>query len=435
MPEKSSDKGAPTRAQAARAVAAVLEGRSMDAALATAQEKISAPADRALVAAMTFGVIREWRFLDALAARMWKRPPPPLAQALVLVGLYQLRAMRVPPHAAVHATVAATNALRMPKLRGMVNALLRRYQRDQAKLEAGLKPLAGVQTSHPDWLLTALQADWPKQWQSVLTENNCPAPMVLRVNTRKITRDAYIQRLLYVGLNATPHAAAPQALCLESPVPVESLPGFAEGQVSVQDTAAQLAAPLLNVAPGMRVLDACAAPGGKAAHILELSDCNLLALDIDEARVGLVQETFKRLGVAGTARCADASQPEPWWDGKPFDRILVDAPCTGTGVIRRHPDIKWLRREADVAAMAKRQRALLNALWPLLAPNGLLVYATCSTLRAGGASTVADFVRKADAVTCETINSDWGTAETVGRRIRPGQDGMDGFYYACLRKR
>lgn len=406
----------------------------MDAALAAAQTKLAEPADRALVAAMTFGVMREWRLLDTLAARMWKRPPPALVQALILVGLYQLRSMRVPPHAAVHATVAATNALRVPKMRGMVNALLRRYQRDQAKLVAALGTAPGVHTSHPDWLVAALQADWPQQWQNLLTENNRPAPMVLRVNTRKITRDAYLQRLLYAGLNATPHSVAPQALCLEQPVPVESLPGFTEGQISVQDAAAQLAAPLLSTPPGSRVLDACAAPGGKAAHILELSDCELLALDIDAARVSLVEQTFQRLGVAGTARCADASQPQQWWDGKPFDRILIDAPCTGTGVIRRHPDIKWLRRKSDVATTAARQRALLDALWPLLAPGGVLLYATCSTLRAEGASVVANWVPKADAANSTTIDAEWGTAETVGRRIRPGEDAMDGFYYARLKR-
>lgn len=414
----------------------------MDAALAEAQSKIKNPADRALVAALAFGVTREWRLLDALAARMWKKAPPPLAQALILVGLYQLRSMRVPPHAAVHATVAATNALRMPKMRGMVNALLRRFQRDQAKLEAGLKSTPALHTSHPDWFVDALKKDWPEQWQAILAENNQPAPMVLRVNTRLISRDKYLQRLAHVDMAATPCVSAPQALQLEEPAPVESLPGFNEGQVSVQDAAAQLAAPLLDIQPGMRVLDACAAPGGKTAHCLELvnskvdskAECELFALDIDDHRLQLVEDNCKRLQLTATTRCADAGQVKDWWDGQAFDRILIDAPCTGTGVIRRHPDIKWLRRHTDVAALAKRQRELLDSLWPTLAPGGILLYATCSVLADEGARVVGPFLQDTDDAQEKSIDADWGHAESVGRRIAPGEQAMDGFYYARLVK-
>lgn len=406
----------------------------MDAALAEAQSQISNPADRALIAALTFGVTREWRLLAALAARMWKKAPPPLAQALILVGLYQLRSMRVPQHAAVHATVAATNALRIPKLRGMVNALLRRFQRDQAKLEAGLSASPALQTSHPDWLVAALEKDWSQHWQAILSANNQPAPMVLRVNPRQISREKYIQRLAHVGLQASMCEAAPQALRLHEPAPVEALPGFSDGQVSVQDTAAQLAAPLLDIQPGMRVLDACAAPGGKAAHCLELADCELLALDVDDHRLQRVEENFKRLKLAGTTRCADAGQVQDWWDSQPFDRILIDAPCTGTGVIRRHPDIKWLRRKTDVAALAQRQYALLAALWPTLAPGGLLLYATCSVLADEGARVVGAFMQAHSSSAEKPISGEWGCADTAGRRIAPGEQAMDGFYYARLVK-
>lgn len=407
----------------------------MDAALAEAQAKIRNPADRALLAAMAFGVVREWRVLDALAAGMWKKPPPPLAQALILVGLYQLRSMRVPPHAAVHATVAASNALRMPKLRGMVNALLRRFQRDRANLEGAVSSSPAMQTSHPDWLASALRKDWPEQWQQILEENNRPAPMVLRVNPRQISREKYLKRLAHAGLAATACEHAPMALQLSEPVTVDELPGFKDGQVSVQDAAAQLAAPLLDIQPGMRVLDACAAPGGKAAHCLELVDCEMLALDIDDQRLQLVEESFGRLRLTGTTRCADAAAVGDWWDGTPFDRILVDAPCTGTGVIRRHPDIKWLRRDRDVQALAARQRALLDSLWPVLAANGVLLYATCSTLRAEGTTQIKGFLSDNADAEDYPITADWGSAEAAGRRIAPGQDAMDGFYYARLPKR
>ena len=412
----------------------------MDVALAEAQSKLKNPADRALVAAITFGVIREWRLLDAIAAKMWKKAPVELAQALILVGIYQLRSMRVPPHAAVHATVAATNALRIPKMRGMVNALLRRFQRDQAELEANLKASVAIQTSHPDWLVGQIKADWPDlpgQWQAILAENNNPAPMVLRVNTRMISVEKYLKRLEHVGMQARVCKHAPSALQLSEPAGVDDLPGFSDGQISVQDGAAQLAAPLLDIQSGMRVLDACAAPGGKAAHCLELADCALLALDVDEQRLELVQESFKRLGLASdkaSTRCADASQVKDWWDGTTFDRILIDAPCTGTGVIRRHPDIKWLRRDTDVAALAERQTALLTALWPLLSPNGVLVYATCSTLQAEGGAQIEEFLGATADAKEEPITQTWGEAANVGRKIAPGQDDMDGFYYARLRK-
>lgn len=431
--------GAQLRAQAARAVLAVQEGRSLDVALAQAQAKTEHVGDRALIAAISFGVTREWRLLDTLASQMWKKTPPPIAQALILVGLYQLRSLRVPPHAAVHATVAATNALRIPKMRGMVNALLRRYQRDEDKLIKGLRNTPGITHSHPDWLVDALKKDWPDNantlnWQNILLQNNTPAPMVLRVNKRHNSREDYRAKLAEAGIAANAHELAPQALVLAEPVAVDQLPGFDQGWVSVQDAAAQLAAPLLDIQPGMRVLDACAAPGGKTGHCLELADCDMVALDSDDRRLELVEQTCERLGLAATTRCTDASETAAWWDGKAFDRILIDAPCTGTGVIRRHPDIKWLRRQRDVAALAARQRALLDALWPLLASGGVLVYATCSSLRAEGTTQIKGFLNDTPSAQAWPAASDWGNEEAAGRRIAPGQDGMDGFYYARLRK-
>jgi len=302
-------------------------------------------------------------------------------------------------------------------------------------LEAAADGSPAVRESYPDWLVERLRADWPDRWRELLAAGNRPAPMTLRVNRRRTTPDAYRESLDAAGIRVATHPFAPDALVLERPCPVEDLPGFGEGRVSVQDAAAQLAAPLLDAAPGMRVLDACAAPGGKAAHCLERTDCELLALDSDGERLAAVRETLERLGLSGEARHADATRPDDWWDGRPFDRILLDAPCTGTGVIRRHPDIKWLRRETDVAALAARQRALLDALWPLLASGGVLVYATCSVLRAEGTDTVAAFLADtADAVEAP-LEAEWGEAETAGRRIATGEADMDGFYYARLVRR
>jgi len=437
--------GARARALAARAVAEVRRGRSLDTVLPELQAGESGE-DRALVAALTYGVLRELRLLEAVAERLWRRPPKAPIRALTLVGLYQLRAMRVPAHAAVHATVAATAELGQARARGLVNALLRRYQRERQALEAGVTDALGTHYSHPDWLVDRLRTDWPSRWETVLAANNRPAPMTLRVNRRRISCEAYRERLAEASLTAQPAAFAPDGLVLDAPCPVERLPGFNDGDVSVQDAAAQLAAPLLDIRPGMRVLDACAAPGGKTAHCLETADCEVTAVDIDAERLERVGETLHRLRLSVPSPSAergerevkliqaDVTDPGAWWDGRPFDRILLDAPCTGTGVIRRHPDIKWLRREGDVTALAERQRALLDAIWPLLAPGGVLVYSTCSTLRAENAELVAGFLSVTPDADEQPILAEWGEPETVGRRIAAGEHTMDGFYYAKLHR-
>lgn len=423
--------GAEPRAAAARAIAAVARGNSLDAVLAAEQSALSSAPDRALAAALAYGVLRDRRLLESLADRLWRRPPKPFPAALILAGLHQLRAMRVPAHAAIHATVAAAE----PRMRGLVNAVLRCYQREAEKLEASLETVSAAEReSYPDWLVERLRRDWPDRWRELLAAGNRPAPMTLRVNRRQTDVAAYLDILAGTGIAAGRHAMVADALVLEQPCSIDDLPGFADGMVSVQDAAAQLAAPLLAPQSGQRVLDACAAPGGKAAHCLECIDCELLALDIDETRLAAVDETFSRLRLRGETRCADAARPGDWWDGKPFERILIDAPCTGTGVIRRHPDIKWLRRESDVAALAKRQRELLDALWPLLAPGGALVYATCSILRAEGADVVAGFLAETGDAEEIPIEAEWGEAESAGRRIPTGEANMDGFYYALLTK-
>ncbi len=426
--------GAPPRAAAARIVAAVMHsGHSLDDALA--RHRVDLPgADQALAAAMAYGVLREHRYLSALIAPLLSRAPQPLLHALLLTGVYQLRAMRMPAHAAVHATVAATKALGFAKARGMVNAVLRRYQREGERLAATIGESPGVSHSHPDWLVERIRKDWPQQWSEVLAANNQPAAMHLRVNQRITTRSAYLETLDNAGLEARPIPQAADGITLAAPVATRALPGFDTGQVSGQDGAAQLAVELLDVRDDQHVLDACAAPGNKTAHLLERSDAGVLALDIDPARLAVLDDNLQRLCLSAVLQAADAATPDNWWDGRRFDRILLDAPCSGTGVIRRHPDIKWLRRETDLVAAAVRQRALLDALWPLLADNGLLVYATCSILRAEGVDVARAFLDNTPGVQDVPIDAPWGQAEAVGRRIAPGEYGFDGFYYARFRR-
>jgi 16S rRNA (cytosine967-C5)-methyltransferase len=423
------------RGQAARVVAAVAGGASLSDALSAAARE-TVPGDAPLLKAIVYGVVRERRLLEWFASRLLQKPlkNEPELQALLLCGLYQLRSMRVAAHAAVGETVAATETLRKPWAKGLVNAVLRRFQREQAALEAAVPDNLALKLSYPDWLVTAIRRDWQGKADAVLAAGNVAGPMTLRVNRRRGDRDAYLQRLTEAGIAADAIPGVADAVRLIEARGVEDVPGFDAGLVSVQDASAQIAADLLDAQNGQRVLDACAAPGGKTAHLLERHDnLDLLALDSDGARLERIGENLNRLGLNATLRVADATTIESWWDGRRFDRILLDAPCSGTGVIRRHPDIKWLRRERDIANMATLQRRLLEALWRTLAPNGVLVYATCSILRAEGTEVVERFLAAtADAVEWP-IADDWGEAEQAGRRIAPG-DAFDGFYYARLRK-
>lgn len=417
---------------AARAVAGVInDGRSLDALLAgPAMDELSG-ADAALARLLAYGTLRTHRRLGALLAPRLKRRPQPVLDALLRVGLYQLEATRVPPHAAVHATVAATRTLGLAKARGLVNAVLRGHQRAPTVLEDEPRALA---YSYPDWLAERIATDWGDAAEHVLAAGNERAPMHVRVNRRRAARDSLLAEWQAAGLDAAPLVFCDEGATLAEPMPAEQLPGFAEGRVSIQDGAAQLATALVAPRDGERVLDACAAPGNKSAHLLEAADITLTALDIDAARLATLSATLERLGLAADTCVGDAGTPYDWWDGKSYDRILLDAPCSGTGVIRRHPDIKWLRREADIAAAARRQRMLLDTLWPLLAPGGRLVYATCSILAAEGDEVVSAFVAEQSDAALIPINTDWGHATPAGRRIAPGDDGFDGFYYTVLEK-
>ena len=420
------------RALAARALAPVLAAReSLSDTLPGALAQV-APQDRGLLQAIAFTTCRHALHYRALLAPLLQRPPQPLVEALLLSGLAQLRDLRIPDHAALSETVDAARELKQDRVTGLINAVLRRYLREKDELE--MRALAQAH-AHPDWLRQALARDWGAEAAAdLMAANNAEAALVLRANVRQGTRDDYLATLQADGIAARACDWSADGIRLDEPVgDVRALPGFAGGRVSVQDEAAQLCQPLLGARAGMRVLDACAAPGGKTAHLLEHADLDLLALDIDPARCARIDENLQRLQLTGArVVAADAAQPDKWWDGQAFDRILLDAPCTATGVIRRHPDIKLLRREADVAQTARTQAALLRALWPLLAPGGVLLYATCSVLKAENEQQVAAFLAATPDARERVIAQPWGEARPHGRQLFPGA--TDGFYLAVLEK-
>ncbi|MDO9371472.1 MAG: 16S rRNA (cytosine(967)-C(5))-methyltransferase RsmB [Gammaproteobacteria bacterium] len=429
------------RVVAARVLVQVLEQRkSLSEVLAPQLAHLSMPRERSLAQEICYGVLRWHLRLEAVLARLLRAPFKERDRdihCLLLAGLYQLIYLRLPAHAAVDATVDAAAALGKGWAKSVVNAVLRHYLRDSERLLAQADADECARLAHPAWLLELLKQAWPSEWQAIVAANNERAPMCLRVNLRRTTRAEYLARLQASGIAAHATLYSPQGVTLEQPTGVEGLPGFAAGEVSVQDEGAQLAAGLLAAQPGERVLDACSAPGGKACHILETGPAllELVALDNSAARLARVQENLDRLGLAATLLEGDAGAPQTWWDGRPFDRILLDAPCSGTGVIRRHPDIKWLRRATDIAAAAQTQQRLLRALWPLLKPGGVLLYAVCSVLPEEGGHQVRDFMAgqpdaRAEPLALPAISS--GGAE--GGTILTGSHGMDGFYYARLRK-
>lgn len=429
----ASSKGLSARAVATKAVLAVLAGQSLDDVFA--RMKGLSERDAGFAKTLAYGVLREHRTLSWMVKELLSKPQAEktAVHALLCVGLFQLRGLGTPPHAAVGETVNAAEELGEGKARGLVNAVLRRYLREAGGLEESLPRHPSIRLSYPDWLSAALTADWGDDAPWVLASGNERAPLTLRVNRRRISREAWLAKLPAAELEGALVPHAEDAVRLAEPVGVERIPGFAAGEVSVQDASAQLAVDLLALADGQRVLDACAAPGGKTAHILERAACTVTALDVDAARLARVEENLSRLGLQATVRAADAASPEAWWDGQPFDRILLDAPCSGTGVIRRHPDIKWLRRQGDIPRFAATQAKLLTALWPTLAEGGILVFATCSILRAEGEDVVRAFLAATPDARANPLDVSWGEAQGAGQRIAPGGD-FDGFYYAQLQK-
>ncbi|MDR7068302.1 16S rRNA (cytosine967-C5)-methyltransferase [Pseudoxanthomonas japonensis] len=426
--------GVAVRVLATRVVDAVMHrGRSLKAELATNLPRIEDVRDRALLEAMCFAVLRS-RARSEAALAAWMAKPLGHAdnelRALLHVGFAQLVVMELPPHAALSATVEAVRALGRPHQDKLVNALLRRAQRE------GL-PAVSADALWPAWLRKQVREDWPEQADAIFAASQREAPLWLRVNQRRGTRDAYRQRLADVGIAAEPVDGMADALVLDAPVATALLPGFAEGDVSIQDGAAQRVADLFrDLPPGARVLDMCAAPGGKTAHLLERDpSLQVLALDVDERRLQRVRETLERVGLGAQMRAADATDAASWWDGRLFDAVLLDAPCSATGIVRRQPDVLLHRRSEDVAALAALQARMLDAAWRVLRPGGLLVYTTCSILRVENALQVETFFRRhADAEPVPAAQA-WGLRDSAGAQRFPGEAMMDGFFYAGLRKR
>jgi 16S rRNA (cytosine967-C5)-methyltransferase len=427
-----------TRAYAARAVARVVtDRRYLDAALAEQRrEPAGESLDRALMQELSYGTLRWYHELRAIAELFLTRPLKTKdadLHALLLIGLYQLRRMRVADHAAVDATVEAVDVLGKPWAKRLINACLRASLRRDDRIHAAPAASEEMRFSHPAWLIAAVRRDHPLTWERLLEANNRRPPMCLRVHAGRIARADYLARLRERGVDAFAHPRVGSAVVLREALPVERLPGFDEGLVSVQDAAAQLAAPWLDAQPGERVLDACAAPGGKSAHILERSPtADVTALDVDPQRLERVRENLTRLGLDARLVAADATEPARWWDGRPYDRILVDAPCSATGVIRRHPDIKVRREAADLPKLLRTQSRLLDGVWPCLAPGGKLLYATCSIFAEENALQITRFLERRPDAAARPVEPGAGPE---GRQIATGDEDMDGFFYACLQKR
>ena len=397
------------------------------------------PRDKSLLQALCYGALRyHFRLKKLLQLQMSKplKTKDSDIESLLIVGLYQLLYMRTPGHAAVSEAVTATQALKKGWAKGLVNGVLRNCQRNLDTLQAQADTHYSSQYSHPDWLIKKLQQAWPEQWQDILEENNQHPPMTLRINAQHHTPESYQQQLLKLQIDSTPHPHSPSALTLAEPQDVTQLPGFAEGWFSVQDGAAQLAAPLLDAQAGERILDACAAPGGKSCHILERQPQlkELVAIDSDATRLARVEENLQRLKLSATLHCTDAGDPSSEWNGEQFERILLDAPCSATGVIRRHPDIKLLRKESDIDELARVQQHILEALWPLLKVGGRLLYATCSLLPKENSEQLSQFLASHPEAQEHIITANWGIRCTVGCQILTGEAGMDGFYYGCIEK-
>ncbi|NVZ20755.1 16S rRNA (cytosine(967)-C(5))-methyltransferase RsmB [Pseudomonas costantinii] len=427
------------RLAAAKALAAVLNGKaSLNSSLPTQLDKVE-DRDRGFTQDLAFGTARWQPRLSALAAKLLQKPFKAAdadVEALLLVGLYQLLYTRVPAHAAIGETVGCADKLKKPWAKALLNAVLRRAQRESEALLAELEHDPVVRTAHPRWLQKSLKAFWPEQWEAICAANNAHPPMILRVNRRHHSRDAYLQLLTDAGINATPCVYSIDGIVLEAATDVRSLPGFAEGWISVQDEAAQLAADLLDLAPGQRVLDACCAPGGKTCHILEVEKdlAGVVAVDLEAKRLVRVRENLARLGLSADLIAADGRDTATWWDGKPFQRILLDAPCSATGVIRRHPDIKLTRQPDDIAALAVLQGELLDAMWPTLEVGGILLYATCSTLPTENTEVIEAFLARTSGARELDLATTAGIKQPHGRQLLAQEGGHDGFYYAKLIK-
>jgi len=417
----------------------IAERRSLSDLLPRFLSRLARPEDSGLLQELTYGTLR-WRWrLEALADLLLERPLKQRdkdLQLLLLLGLYQLMFMQLPSAVAVNATVAAAQDLGKEWARGLLNAVLRRFLRERESLISVVDQAAEARLAHPSWLLDRLRSDWPDAWERLALANNQRPPMMLRVNRQRSSRDDYLAELRSCHMAARPLLHAVDGLVLAIPVDVARLPGFSDGKVSVQDGAAQLAVPLLQLRPGQRVLDACSAPGGKTCHMLETCPdlSQVVALDTDPARLDRLAASLRRLGLSAELKQGDARDPSGWWDKEPFDRILLDPPCSATGVIRRHPDIKTLRQPQDSTSFAIQQARMLEALWPTLRAGGILLYATCSVLDEENASQIEQFIKANPDARAIPLQVDWGRDAGAGRQVLTGEDDMDGFFYAAIEK-
>ena len=394
--------------------------------------------DRALLQELCFGTCRFYPQLQAYTECLLDKPLRAKdndVQALLLLGLYQLLHTRIPDHAAIGETVEVTRHIKKPWATKLVNGVLRNFQRDSAKINEFLSQNRAFQSNHPAWMEAMISKCWPEQFDNLIAANNQHPPFTLRLNVNKIRREQYLTLLSGLGINANATRFSPYGITLEHACDPRKLPHFAEGWLSVQDEAAQLSGDLLQLSPNLRVLDACSAPGGKTGHLLELEpSLTVTALDADERRLGRVRENLTRLGVTANIMCGDGTKPDTWWNGELYDRILLDAPCSATGIIRRHPDIKVLRTPEELDRLGELQQQLLKSLWPLLKPGGILLYATCSMMPKENTRVIEAFVARQKDAHCDQLDVDWGLPQTCGRQLLPQLDGHDGFYYARLRK-
>ncbi len=430
--------GAEPRLVAARAAAAVLDrGQALDEALAAPLEALDQGRDRALARRLALALMRDWPAADGLVRHLLRRKPARrdrLIHFILALALVELRQAREPAHAIVHVAVEVAGLAGLTRLRGLANAVLRAYLRRQDELKTFGQDDPVQEYGYPAWLIERIRLDWPDQWRAILIAGNQAPPLWLRVNRRYWSLDAARRALTEAGLESDPAPALPDALMLRRRVAIADLPGFAKGGLSVQDGAAQATVEYLRLQPGLRMLDACAAPGGKSAHALERCDLELTAVDIDARRLARVASTLDRIGLSARLVQGDAADPSGWWDGHAFDRILVDAPCSASGVIRRHPDIRWLRRARDLDPLTDLQARLLGALWPLLKPGGILVYATCSILREENERQISSFLEQhADARALPPVRLP-GQRQSVGCQILPAEAGLDGFYHVAIER-
>ena len=434
-----NNKSLTTRAAAAEVIAKVLRGQSLSALLPEYSERVEEK-QRPLFKELCFGTLRWYPQISIALKSLIQKPLREKdleIQGLVACGLYQLMHMRIADHAIINETVSAVAQLNRPWAKGLVNAVLRSFQRQQQELLDTQSDNPVFQTAHPKWLLKKINDSWPKEIAAqIIAANNERAPMTLRVNALQTTRQDYIDCLAAAGIAAGATEHSPQGIVLEGPCDVVDLPNFKDGHVSVQDEAAQFAAGLLMLDKGQRVLDACCAPGGKTCHILESEPEleSLLAIDLEQRRLVRVEENLARLQLKADLKAANANDLERWWDGTAYDRILIDAPCSATGVIRRHPDIKILRKPADIDKLGPIQAKILTSLWQTLKPGGILVYATCSVLPDENEQIIKNFIASQDDAKILTIDASWGVATDHGRQLFPLVNGNDGFYYSRLRK-